>query len=130
MPVISGSNIVYNDGTAQGTNYTPSYLGSDGKYFWGLPWANISGDYVRTLNIKNGTQLTDMNGVSYILKQSVIRKAPSTVNSSNCATLTAAAVNAETNISAKTSADIAAIDSSWVKPVVDDNPKVIDGVIQ
>jgi hypothetical protein len=128
--VISGSNIVYNDGTAQGTPYTPSYLGSDGKYFWGLPWANISGDYVSTLNIKNGTQLTDVNGVSYILKQSVIRKAPSTVNSSNCATLTAAAVNAETNISAKTSADIAAIDSSWVKPVVGDNPKVIDGVIQ
>jgi len=128
--VISGSNVVYNDGTAQGTNYTPSYLGSDGKYFWGLPWATISGDYVRTLNIKNGTQLTDMNGDNYILKQSLIRKVPSTVNSSNCATLTSAAVNAETNISAKTSADITAIDSSWVTPVVGDNPKVIDGVIQ
>ena len=128
--VISGSNVVYNDDTAQGTNYTPSYLGSDGKYFWGLPWANISGDYVSTLNIKNGTQLTDMNGVSYILKQSLIRKVPSTVNSLNCTGLTATAVNAETNISAKTSADITAIDSSWITPVVGDNPKVIDGVIQ
>ena len=128
--LISGSNIVYNDGTAQGTNYTPSYIGSDGKYLWGLPWATISGDYVRTLNIKNGTQLTDMNGVSYILKQSLIRKVPSSANSSNCATLTADAVNAETNISAKTSADITAIDSSWITPVVGDNPKVIDGVIQ
>ena len=128
--VISGSNIVYNDGTAQGTDYTPSYIGSDGKYLWGLPWATISGDFVRTLNIKNGTQLTDMNGDNYILKQSLIRKVPSTVNSSNCATLTSAAVNAETNISAKTSADITAIDSSWVTPVVGDNPKVIDGVIQ
>jgi hypothetical protein len=128
--VISGSNVVYNDGTAQGTDYTPSYIGSDGKYLWGLPWATISGDYVRTLNIKNGTQLTDFNGDNYILKQSLIRKVPSSVNSSNCATLTAAAVNAETNISAKTSADITAIDSSWVTPVVGDNPKVIDGVIQ
>jgi hypothetical protein len=128
--VISGSNVVYNDGTAQGTDYTPSYIGSDGKYLWGLPWANISGDFVRTLNIKNGTQLTDFNGDNYILKQSLIRKVPSSVNSSNCATLTAAAVNAETNISAKTSADITAIDSSWITPVVGDNPKVIDGVIQ
>ena len=128
--VISGSNIVYNDGTAQGTDYTPSYIGSDGKYLWGLPWATISGDFVRTLNIKNGTQLTDFNGDNYILKQSLIRKVPSSVNSSNCATLTASAVNAETNISSKTSAYITAIDSSWVTPVVGDNPKVIDGVIQ
>ena len=69
-------------------------------------------------------------GDNYILKQSLIRKVPSSVNSSNCDTLTSAAVNAETNISAKTSADITAIDSSWVTPVVGDNPKVIDGVIQ
>jgi len=128
--VISGSNVVYNDGTTPGTDYTPSYLGSDGKYLWGIPWATISGDWLRTLNIKNGTQLTDVNGNNYILKQSLIRKVPSAVGSSNCATLTAAAVNAETNISAKTSADITDIDSSWVIPVVGDNPKVIDGVIQ
>jgi|TARA_B110000967_G_C18317144_1_gene285769 hypothetical protein len=31
---------------------------------------------------------------------------------------------------AKNSADITAIDSSWVTPVVDDSPKVIDGVVQ
>jgi hypothetical protein len=128
--VISGSNVVYNDGTTQGTNYTPSYLGSDGKYLWGLPWANISGNWIRALNIKNGTQLTDMKGDTYVLKQSLTRKVPSSVNSSNCATLTAAAVNAESNISAKTSADITDIDSSWITPVVGDNPKVIDGVIQ
>jgi len=128
--VISGSSVVYNDGTAQGTPYTPSDLGSDGKYLWGLPWADISGNWLSTLNIKDGTQLTDMDGNNYILKQSLIRKVPNTVSSSNCATLTADAVNAETNISAKTSADITAIDSSWVTPVVGGNPKVIDGVIQ
>jgi len=128
--VISGSNIVYNDGTAEGTPYTASYMGSDGKYFWGLPWSTISGNYVAELNIKDGTQLTDVKGVNYILKQSLIMKVPNTVNSSNCTNLTADAVNAETNISAKTSVDITAIDSSWVTPVVGDNPKVIDGVIQ
>ena len=128
--VISGSNIVYNDGTVEGTNYTPNYMGSDGKYFWGIPWATISDAYVSTLNIKNGTQLTDMNGNNYILKQSLIRKVPVSAVLSNCATLTAAAVTAETNISTKTSADITAIDSSWVTPVVDDSPKVIDGVVQ
>ena len=128
--VISGSNIVYNDGTTQGTNYTPSYMGSDGKYFWGIPSVTVSGNSMRKLNINNGTQLTDQNGVSYILKQSLVLKYPKDVNASNCATLTAAAVNAATNISVKTSADITAIDSSWITPVVGDNPKVIDGVIQ
>ena len=128
--VISGSNVVYNDGTTQGTNYTPSYLGSDGKRSWGIPSVTVSGNSMRKLNINNGTQLTDMNGVSYILKQDFILKYPSVVSISNCSSLTAEEVNAETNISAKTSADITAIDASWVTPVVGDNPKVIDGVIQ
>jgi len=128
--VISGSNIVYNDGTAEETPYTADHMGSDGKHFWGIPRSTISGNYVAELNIKDGTQLTDVTGVNYILKQSLILKVPDTVNSSNCTTLTAAAVNAETNITAKTSADITAIDSSWVTPIVGDNPRVIDGVIQ
>jgi len=129
--VISGSNVVYNDGTTPGTGYTPSYMGSDGKYLWGIPSTTLSsGELVAKLNIKDGTQLTDVTGDNYILKQSYILKLPNTVNSSNCTTLTAAAVNAETNITAKTSADIPAIDSSWVTPDVGDNPKVIDGVIQ
>ena len=128
--VISGSDIVYNDGTAQGTSYTTSYWGSNGKYFWGVPSVTVSGNSVRKLNVKNGTRLTDQNGVSYILKQSLVMKYPKVVNSSNCTGLTADAVNAEANISAKTSADITAIDSSWVTPIVGDNPKVIDGVIQ
>jgi hypothetical protein len=128
--VIPGSNVVYNDGTTQGTNYTPSYLGSDGKRSWGIPSVTVSGNSIRKLNINNGTQLTDMNGVSYILKQDFILKYPSVVSISNCSSLTAEEVNAETNISAKTSADITAIDASWVTPVVGDNPKVIDGVIQ
>jgi len=129
--VISGSNVVYNDGTTPGTGYTPIYMGSDGKYLWGIPSTTLSsGELVAKLNIKDGTQLTDVTGDNYILKQSYILKLPNTVNSSNCTTLTAAAVNAETNITAKTSADIPAIDSSWVTPDVGDNPKVIDGVIQ
>jgi hypothetical protein len=128
--VIPGSNVVYNDGTTQGTNYTPSYLGSDGKRSWGIPSVTVSGNSMRKLNINNGTQLTDMNGVSYILKQDFILKYPSVVSISNCSSLTAEAVNAKSNISAKTSADITAIDSSWITPVVGDNPKVIDGVIQ
>ena len=129
--VISGSNIVYNDGTAEGTPYTAAYLGSDGKQLWGIPrTTEISGHPVANLNINDGTQITDVTGVNYIVKQSFIMKFPNTVNSSNCTNLTAAAVNAETNITAKTSADITAIDSSWVAPDVGDNPRVIDGVIQ
>jgi hypothetical protein len=128
--VIIGSSIVYNDETAQGTPYEYSYLFSDGKYFSGIPQVIKSGNSVQKLNIKNGTLIEDDEGVNYILKQSLVLKYPEDVDAANCAALTAAAVNAETKISSKTSADITAIDSSWVTPDVGDNPKVIDGVIQ
>ena len=127
---IAGDKVIYNDSTATGTAFNYQYFGYSGNYFWGIPWVTVNGKSVRKLNIKNGTQITDNNGVNYILKQRTIKKTPVAVDASNCSSLTANAVDSESNITSKTSADIRAVDTNWVKPSVGTDPKVIDGVIQ
>ncbi len=127
---IAGDKVVYNDGTAAGTAYDYQWLGYSGSYLWGIPWVTVDGKSIRKLNIKDGTLITDNNGVNYIIKQKTIKKTPATVDASNCSNLTANAVDNESNITSKTSADIRAVDADWETPSVGTDPRVIDGVVQ
>jgi len=128
--IIAGDKVVYNDNTTEGTIYSYQHLGYSGNYFWGIPWVTVNGKTIRKLNIKDGTLITDHNGINYIVKQRIIKKTPVTVDASNCSNLTTNAVDNESNITSKTSADIRAVDANWVTPSVGTDPKVIDGVIQ
>ena len=127
---ISGDKVTYNDSTAAGTAFNYLWMGYSGNYFWGIPWVTVDGTGIRKLNINDGTLITDNNGVDYILKQRTIKKTPLAVDASNCSNLTANAVDNESNITSKTSADIRAVDANWVTPSVGTDPRVIDGVIQ
>jgi hypothetical protein len=127
---IPGDKVTYNDSTAAGTAFNYLWMGYSGNYFWGIPWVTVDGKSMRKLNINDGTLITDNNGVDYILKQRTIKKTPTTVDASNCSNLTANAVDNESNITSKTSADIRAVDANWVTPSVGTDPRVIDGVIQ
>jgi len=127
---ITGDKVVYNDSTAAGTTFNYLWMGYTGNYFWGIPWVTVDGEYIRKLNINDGTLITDNNGVDYILKQRTIKKTPVAVDVSNCSNLTANAVDNESNITSKTSADIRAVDANWVTPSVGTDPRVIDGVVQ
>jgi hypothetical protein len=127
---ISGDKVVYNDGTAAGTAFNYQWLGYSGSYFWGIPWVTVNEKGMRKLNINDGTLINDNNGADYILKQRILKKTPVTVDASNCSNLTANAVDNESNITSKTSADIRAVDVNWVTPSVGTDPRVIDGVIQ
>jgi len=133
---ISGSNIVYNDSTSSGTAYTINWGGYSGTYFWGIPVVTINQAMIdetslRKFNINDGTQITDTLGVNYILKQMHIQKTPLAVASSNCSTLTANAVDNESNITSKTPSNIITVDTGWTMPAIaGNNPKVIDGVLQ
>jgi len=100
---IAANNVVYNDSTSSSTPYNYQWLSFTGNYFYGGPWVTVNGKYIRKLNIKDGTQITDNLGVNYILKQMSIQKTPLAVASSNCSTLTANAVDNESNI---TSSDL------------------------
>jgi hypothetical protein len=96
-----------------------------------MSWVTVDSKYIRKLNIKDGTQITDNLGVNYILKQMVIKKTPLTADSSNCSTLTANAVDNESNITSKISSNIITVDTGWTMPAIaGNNPKVIDGVVQ
>ena len=127
---ITGDKVVYNDSTAAGTTFNYLWMGYTGNYFWGIPWVTVDGISMRKLNINDGTLITDNNGVDYILKQRTIKKTPVAVDVSNCSNLTANAVDNESNITSKTSADIRAVDANWVTPSVGTAPRVIDGVVQ
>jgi len=133
---ISGSNLVYNDSTSSGTAATINWGGYSGNYFWGIPWVTINQSMIdetslRKFNINDGTQITDNLGVNYILKQMHIQKTPLAVALSNCSTLTANAVDNESNITSKTPSNIITVDTGWTMPAIaGNNPKVIDGVLQ
>jgi len=133
---ISGSNLVYNDSTSSGTASTINWGGYSGNYFWGIPVVTINQAMIdetslRKFNINDGTQITDTLGVNYILKQMHIQKTPLAVASSNCSTLTANAVDNESNITSKTPSNIITVDTGWAMPAIaGNNPKVIDGVLQ
>jgi hypothetical protein len=127
---IAGDKVVYNDGTAAGTAYDYQWMGYSNNYLGGIPRVTVDGKRIRKFNIKDGTLITDNNGVNYILKQKTIRKTPVTVDASNCSNLTANAVDNESNITSKTSADIRAVDADWETPSVGTDPRVIDGVVQ
>ena len=128
---ISGSNLVYNDSTSSGTASTINWGGYSGNYFWGVPWVTVDSKSIRKFNINDGTQITDNLGVNYILKQMNIQKTPLTADSSNCSTLTANAVDNESNITSKTPSNIITVDTGWTMPTIaGNNPKVIDGVLQ
>ena len=123
--------MVYNDGTSASTPYDYQWLAYGGRYFYGSPWVTVNGKYIRKVNIKDGTQITDNLGVNYILKQMNIQTTPLSANSSNCSNLTANAVDNESNITSKTTSDILTIDTGWTMPTIaGNNPKVIDGVVQ
>ena len=60
-----------------------------------------------------------------------IQKTPLAAASSNCSTLTANAVDNESNITSKTTSNIITVDTGWTMPAIaGNNPKVIDGVVQ
>jgi len=128
---IAANNVVYNDGTSASTPYNYQWLSFTGNYFYGSPWVTVNGKSIRKVNIKDGTQITDNLGVNYILKQMNIQKTPLTAASSNCSTLTANAVDSESNITSKTPSNIITVDTGWTMPVIaGNNPKVIDGIVQ
>ena len=128
---IAASDVVYNDSTSASTSYNYQWLNYSGENFWGIPWVTVDSKSIRKLNIKDGTQITDNLGVNYILKQMNIQKTPLTADSSNCSTLTANAVDNESNITSKTPSNIITVDTGWTMPTIaGNNPKVIDGVVQ
>jgi len=128
---IAANNVVYNDSTSSSTPYNYQWLSFNGDYFYGGPWVTVNGKSIRKVNIKDGTQITDNLGVNYILKQIKIRKTPLAAALSNCSTLTANAVDNESNITSKTPSNIITVDTGWTMPAIaGNNPKVIDGVLQ
>ena len=128
---IAANNVVYNDSTSSSTPYNYQWLSFSGNYFYGGPWVTVNGKSIRKVNIKDGTQITDNLGVNYILKQMHIQKTPLATAPSNCSTLTANAVDNESNITSKTPSNIITVDTGWTMPAIaGNNPKVIDGVLQ
>ena len=129
--IIAASDVVYNDSTSASTSYNYQWLNYSGENFWGIPWVTVNGKSIRKLNIKDGTQITDNLGVNYILKQIVIKKTPLAAAASNCSTLTANAVDNESNITSKIPSNIITVDTGWTMPAIaGNNPKVIDGIVQ
>ena len=123
---IAANNVVYNDSTSSSTPYNYQWLSFTGNYFYGGPWVTVNGKSIRKVNIKDGTQITDNLGVNYILKQIKIRKTPLAAALSNCSTLTANAVDNESNITSKTPSNIITVDTGWTMPAIaGNNPKVI-----
>jgi len=128
---IAANNVVYNDSTSASTPYNYQRLSFSGNYFYGGTWVTVNGKSIRKVNIKDGTQITDNLGVNYILKQMNIKKTPLAAALSNCSTLTANAVDNESNITSKTPSNIITVDTGWIMPAIaGNNPKVIDGVLQ